>query len=112
MYLPPWARRWIEVLVSGSCNHFALTAEKGPCVVDGLCWPVFVCVYIYICVCIYIYIKKHRLDSLRRKGIENLVRDRCNHFAVSSDKVPCVVNGLAGLPVCVCVSVYIYIYIK
>jgi hypothetical protein len=50
-------------LLRGSCNHFAVTAEKGPCVIDGLlglslcvCMCVYIHIYIYVCVNIYIYI--------------------------------------------------------
>jgi hypothetical protein len=70
-----------------------------------------VCVYIYMCVCtcIYIYIQSNMdLPLCAHKCSESLVRGNCNHFAVTADKVPCVVDGLAGLSVCVCVCVYIY----
>jgi hypothetical protein len=40
-----------EDLVRGSCNHFAVKADKGPCVVDGI-GGLSVCVFIYI----YIYV--------------------------------------------------------
>jgi hypothetical protein len=58
-----WGRKCIESHVCGSCNNFAVTAEKRPCVVDGfsaqyLC----VCVYIYMCVYICIYIYKINMD--------------------------------------------------
>jgi hypothetical protein len=39
---------------ASSCNHFDITADKGPCVVfefAGLC--LCVCVCINICVCVY-----------------------------------------------------------
>jgi hypothetical protein len=46
-----------EVLVRGSCIHFAVTADKEPCVVDGLpTLSLYLCLYIYVCVCISVYI--------------------------------------------------------
>jgi hypothetical protein len=48
---------------------------------------------------------------------ECLGRGSCNHFAVTADTLLCVVDGLAGLSLCVyvyiyvCVCVYICIYI-
>jgi hypothetical protein len=57
MDLPIWGRKCIEVHVRSSCNHFDVTADKGPCVVDGFSGQYLcVCVYIYICVCEYVYI--------------------------------------------------------
>jgi hypothetical protein len=55
MDLPLFARNGREFHVRGSCNHFAVTADKWLCVVNGfdglsLC----VCLYIYV----YIYIYK------------------------------------------------------
>jgi hypothetical protein len=35
--------------------------------------------------------------------------DICNHFSVTADKLPCVVDGLAGPSLFVCVSVLVYI---
>jgi hypothetical protein len=43
---------------------------------------------------------------------EILVRVSCNHFAVTGDKTQCVVDGLAGLSLCVFVCLYIYIYVS
>jgi hypothetical protein len=46
-----------RILVRGSCNHFAIIADKWPCVVHGhagLC--LCVCIYIYVCVCLCVYI--------------------------------------------------------
>jgi hypothetical protein len=55
--MPLWARNCSEILVRGNCNHFTVTAEKGPCVVDGLVGlSLCVCVYIYIFECVYMYI--------------------------------------------------------
>jgi hypothetical protein len=51
------------------------------------------------------------LPLCAQKCTECLVRCSCNHFAVSSDNVPCVVDGLAGLSVCVCVYIYMCVYI-
>jgi hypothetical protein len=106
--------------VRGSCNHFDVNADKVPCVVDEfLDLSVHVCIYIYVCVCVYIYIKSDMdFQPWVRKWIEILVRGSSNHFAVTADKGPCEVNGLAGLGVCVCiyiflcVCIYIYIYKK
>jgi hypothetical protein len=61
MDLTLWVRKSNESLVRGFCNHFAVTADKGPCVVDGfagfsLCLCVCVYLYIYVCVCVYICI--------------------------------------------------------
>jgi hypothetical protein len=59
MDLPLWARKCSVSLVRGSCNHFAVTADKWPCVVDefaGLSLCVCMFVYIYICIYVYIYI--------------------------------------------------------
>jgi hypothetical protein len=84
-----------------------------------------VCIYIYICVCVYVYIyiyiykSNMYLPLWARKCNEFLVHGCCNHFAVTADKGPCVVHGLAGLSVCIrvctyiymCVCVYLYIYI-
>jgi hypothetical protein len=55
MDLPLWAHNCSEFLVSCSCNYFAVTSDKGPCVVDraaGL--PLCVCVRVYM----YIHIHK------------------------------------------------------
>jgi hypothetical protein len=57
--MPLWARKCSEILVSGICNHFAVTADNEPCVLDGLAGlSVCVCgfIYIYVCVCVCIYI--------------------------------------------------------
>jgi hypothetical protein len=62
MDLPLWARKCIEGLVRGSCNHFALNADMWPCVLDGLAGLslfVSMCIYIYVCVYMYIYIKSN-----------------------------------------------------
>jgi hypothetical protein len=78
----------------------------------GMSLCVFMCLYINMCVyvCIYIYIIINMDLSLwARKCSENLVRISCNHFAVTADKWPCGLDGLAGLSLCVCVCVYIYI---
>jgi hypothetical protein len=55
-----WARKCNEDLVLGSCIHFAVTADKRPCVVDGfdglsLCGCVRIYIYVCVCMCIYIY---------------------------------------------------------
>jgi hypothetical protein len=55
MDLLPSARKWFEILLGGSCNHFTLTADKMPCVVDGIA-GLSVCAYVYIFLCVYIYI--------------------------------------------------------
>jgi hypothetical protein len=55
MDLPLWVRKWNKYLVRGCCNHFAVTAEKGPCVVDDLA-GLSLCVCVYICMCVYVYI--------------------------------------------------------
>jgi hypothetical protein len=107
----------IEVVVRDFCNHFDITANKGPCVVDGLAGlSLWVCLHVYICVCvymyiyIYIYIKiKIILPLWARQCSEVLVRSWCNHLEVTADKRPCVVDWLAGLSLCVCVCVYVYI---
>jgi hypothetical protein len=52
------SRKCSEIFMRVSCNHFAVTAEKGPWVIDGFTVKSqCVCVYIYICVCVYIYLK-------------------------------------------------------
>jgi hypothetical protein len=57
MDLPLWGFMCNEFLLRFSCNHFAVTAERGPCVVDTLAGrSLSVCVCIYICVFICIYI--------------------------------------------------------
>jgi hypothetical protein len=59
MYLQLWAHMCSEILVRGNCNHFSVTADKGPGVFDGLAGlSLCVCVYVYIymCVCLYLYI--------------------------------------------------------
>jgi hypothetical protein len=94
---PPWARRWIEYLVRGSCNHFPVTADKGPCVVDDFA-GLSVCVYVFMCLCIYIFIESNMDWPLwARKLIESLERGCCNHFVVTADMVLRVVDGSAGL---------------
>jgi hypothetical protein len=108
-----------EILVRGLCNHFAVTADKEQCAVDGfadpslcLCVCVFLYIYIYmckcVCICIYLYLEIN-MDLLLwgRKCSEYLVRGICNHFAVTADKGPCVLYGFACLSLCVCVCVYI-----
>jgi hypothetical protein len=98
--------------VHGSCNHFVVTVELGPSVLNGLAGLslcLCVCVYIYVCIYIYIYIYNNLdLSMWWRKSCECIVRGRCNHFAVNADKVPFVVNGLAGFSLCVCVCLCIY----
>jgi hypothetical protein len=48
-----WARKCSESLMLGSCNKFAVTADKGPCLVHGLAgMPLYVCVC--VCVCVYL----------------------------------------------------------
>jgi hypothetical protein len=115
--MPLWARKCSEGLVRGSCNYFAVTTEKGPCVIDGLaglslCVCVFVCVYVYIylymCVYIYIYINNMDMPLWARKFLEGLVRGSCNIFAVTADKGPCVFDRIPGLFLCVCVFIHIY----
>jgi multisubunit Na+/H+ antiporter MnhF subunit len=113
MDLTLWARKCSEVLVRGSCKHFAVTASKGPCVLAGLV-GLSVCVCVCACVCvwvnIYIYLESYMdLSPWARKWIEYLVRGICNNFVVTGDKGPCVVNGLAGLSMCVCVCIYIFV---
>jgi hypothetical protein len=56
MELPLWARKCWEFLVRGCCNHFAVTAHKGPCVFYGLAG-----LSLCVCVCIYAYIYKMKL---------------------------------------------------
>jgi hypothetical protein len=57
--MPLWALKCSEILVRFSCNHFAVNADKGPCVVDGLAGlSLCVCIYICVCVCVYVYILK------------------------------------------------------
>jgi hypothetical protein len=95
-----WARKCCESLVRGSCNNFAVTADKLPCVEHGHS-GMSVCV----CVCVRLCISNMDLPQLARKCSECLVLGSCNHLAVIADKVPCVVDGLAGLSLCVCVCV-------
>jgi hypothetical protein len=60
---PLWARKCSESLVRDSCNHLIVTADKGPCVVDGFTGlSLCVCIYICVClrICIYIYIYKEK----------------------------------------------------
>jgi hypothetical protein len=130
MDLPLWACKCNESLVRGSCNYFVVTAVKLTSVVDGLvacicvcvcvCILIFVCMYINMCVCVYMYIYKkyHGLAAWSCKCSEIRVRGICNHFAVTADKEPSLINGLAVLfSVCLCVYIYInecvciYIYI-
>jgi hypothetical protein len=61
MYLPLWARKCSECVVRGSCNHFAVNADKLPCVVDGFS-GMSLCVCVYIHVCVYVYIYKNNMD--------------------------------------------------
>jgi hypothetical protein len=57
MDLPICARKCIEFLLRCICNHFAVTADKEPYVVDGIPGlSLCVCVYIYMFVCVYVYI--------------------------------------------------------
>jgi hypothetical protein len=51
------------------------------------------------------------LPLLARKCSERILRCSCNHFAVTADKGRCVVNGYAGLSVCVCIYICVYMYI-
>jgi hypothetical protein len=39
-----------------------------------------------------------------RKCGESPLHFRCLHFAVTADKKPCVLDGFAGLSLCVCVG--------
>jgi hypothetical protein len=74
------------------------------------CICIYIYIYIYICVCMYICIyNKTNMDQPLwvRKCREVLVRGSCNHFAVTADKRPCVLNGFAGLSLCVFVYMYI-----
>jgi hypothetical protein len=89
----------------GSCNHFAVTADKGPCVIDGLA-GMFLCVCIYICLYVYINIKSN-MDMLlwARNFSDVLVRGSSNHYVVTANKEPCLVDGLAGLSLCVCICI-------
>jgi hypothetical protein len=48
MDLPLWARKCSEINVLCSCNHFAVTSDKGPCVFDGHS----VCLCVCVCVCV------------------------------------------------------------
>jgi hypothetical protein len=57
MDLPLCAHMSKVFLELGYCNHFAVTADKGTRVFDGLDgMSVCVCVYISVCVYKYIYI--------------------------------------------------------
>jgi hypothetical protein len=49
MDLPLRARKCSEGLLRGNCNHFAVAADKMPCVGDGLDG-------LSLCVCMCIYI--------------------------------------------------------
>jgi hypothetical protein len=98
MDLQLWARKCNEVLLCGSSNHFAVTADKGPCVVHVLA-------DLSLCVCVCL--SNMDLPMWARKCSEVLVRVRCNHFAVTANKGLCVLDGLAGLSLCVCVFVHI-----
>jgi hypothetical protein len=60
---------------------------------------------LFVCVCVYVYISNMDLPLLSRKCSEGPVRGICNHFVVNADKKPCVVDGLAGLILCVCVYI-------
>jgi hypothetical protein len=98
MDLPLWERKCSEGIMRGFCNHFAVTADKGPCGVDGLTG-------LSLGVCAYI--SNMDLPLWVPKCSEGLLRGNCNHLAVTADKVPCVGEGLNGLSLCVCVYVYI-----
>jgi hypothetical protein len=50
------------------------------------------------------------LPLCSRKCSECLVRDCCNHFAVIADKDSCVVDGHAGLSLCVFIYIYVCVY--
>jgi hypothetical protein len=82
MDMPLWARKCNECQVRGSCNHFAVIAEKGLCVVDGLTdLSLCVCVYIYVFVYMYIFIKSNMdIPLSASKCSECLVRGSCNHL--------------------------------
>jgi hypothetical protein len=100
MDLPLWVRKSSECLVRGSCNYFAVTADKGPCVVHGFAGlALCVCVYVFLC------ISEMDLALWARKCSESLVRGSCNYFAVTANKGPCVVHGHDGLSLCVCLCV-------
>jgi hypothetical protein len=65
---------------------------------------------------VYIYIKcTMDLPLWARKCSDGVVRVICNHFAVAAEKRVCMVDGLAGLYLCVClciyISAYVYVYI-
>jgi hypothetical protein len=61
----------------------------------------------------YIYLKlTWSCRCGRTSAGSNLLRSSCNHFAVTADKEPCGLEGLAGLSLRVSVHVYIYKKIK
>jgi hypothetical protein len=67
MDLPLSSRNCSDGLLRGSCNHFAVTADKRLCMVDelaGLFLCVRVSIYICVCVCVYMYIYILQLHEL------------------------------------------------
>jgi hypothetical protein len=89
MDLPLWARKFSQVPVRCSCNHFAEIADKVPCVVNGITvLSLCVCVYLSIYVCVYVYIYTNinlDLPLWAPKYNEVLVRCSCNHLVVTVD---------------------------
>jgi hypothetical protein len=83
MDLPLWARKFSEGLVRGSCNLFAVTADKWPCVVLGHAFLSHcVSVYIYVCLCVCVCVSNMDLPLRARWFSEGLECGSCNHFAV------------------------------
>jgi hypothetical protein len=99
------ARKCSENLVRNSCNIFAVTADKVWCMIYGLP-DLSLCVCVCVCVCVCI--SDVYLPLWAPNYSENLLLENFNQFAVTADKGPCVVDGLAGLSLCVCVCVCIY----
>jgi hypothetical protein len=106
-----------ESLVRCSCNYFAVTAAKKPCVEHGLafmslsvCVCVCVCIYICVCMCICVYIYAYSF----RCGRASSAKFSCVYIVIISPYLQtrgraCYMDLLACL--CVCVGVYIYIYV-
>jgi hypothetical protein len=58
MGLPLFASKCSEIHVRNSCIYFAVTENKGPCLVDvlaGLFLCVCMCINILMCVCLCVY---------------------------------------------------------
>jgi hypothetical protein len=73
------------------------------------CWRVSVCVCVYMYICVCACISNMDLPLLSLKCSECPVRGISNHFVVTEDKRPCVLDGLAGPILCVCDCVCVYI---